>query len=288
MMNEQQTLEQPTNETHTDESCTAVHENEAAFHDEWAESTPVEDINVFEAFESPTAPENKYILEQMGDLTGKKLLDVGAGLGESSVYFALKGAKVTTSDISQGMVDKAIELGKHHGVELDGLVAAGETIDVPEGTFDLVYIANTIHHVTDKRAMYEQVLRALKPGGRVFTWDPLAYNPVINVYRNMATDVRTPDEEPLTFKDVELLGEYFENVQHREFWIASLVLFLKYYLIDSVKPNDDRYWKRIFKEDTKKLWWWKPLAAMDSVLGRTPLVRRMAWNMVMHGQKPSK
>jgi 2-polyprenyl-3-methyl-5-hydroxy-6-metoxy-1,4-benzoquinol methylase len=283
-MSEQQTLEKPAFEKH--DSTESIHEHEAAFHDEWAQSTPIEDINVYEAFESPTAPENQFILKMMGDLTGMKLLDVGAGLGESSVYFALKGAQVTTSDISQGMVDKAIELGKHHGVELEGLVAAGETIDVPEGSFDLVYIANTIHHVTDKRAMYEQVLRALKPGGRVFTWDPLAYNPVINVYRNMATDVRTPDEEPLTFKDVELLGEYFDDVGHREFWITSLVLFLKYYLIDSVKPNDDRYWKRIFKEDPKKLWWWKPLAAMDNVLGRTPLVRRMAWNMVMFGTKP--
>lgn len=278
-MTDQQTLEKP-------DTTQSVHQSEAAFHDEWAESTPVEEINVFEAFESPTAPENKFIIEKMGDLNGKTLLDIGAGLGESSVYFALKGAKVTTSDISQGMVNKAIELGKHHNVELEGLVAAGETIDVEEGTFDLVYIANTIHHVTDKRAMYEQVLRALKPGGRVFTWDPLAYNPVINVYRKMAMDVRTEDEEPLTFRDVDLLGEYFEKVEHREFWIASLAIFLKYYLIDSVKPNDDRYWKRIFKEDPKKLWWWKPLAAMDRVLGRIPLVRRMAWNMVMIGQKP--
>lgn len=280
-MTDQQTLENP-------DTTESIHQSEAAFHDEWAESTPVEDINVFEAFESPTAPENKFIIEKMGDLKDKTLLDIGAGLGESSVYFALKGAKVTTSDISQGMVNKAIELGKHHGVELEGLVAAGETIDVQEGTFDLVYIANTIHHVTDKRAMYEQVLRALKPGGRVFTWDPLAYNPVINVYRKMAMDVRTEDEEPLTFKDVGLLGEYFDHVEHREFWIASLVIFLKYYLIDSVKPNDDRYWKRIFKEDPKGLWWWKPLERMDRVLGRIPMVRRMAWNMVMIGQKPVK
>ena len=38
--------------------------------------------------------ENQWILELMGDLRGKKLLDIGAGLGESSVYFALQGADV--------------------------------------------------------------------------------------------------------------------------------------------------------------------------------------------------
>ena len=270
------------------DSTEAIHDNEAAFHDDWARSMPVDQIDVYKAFEAPTAPENKFILSKMGDLRGKRLLDVGAGLGESSVYFALHGAEVTTSDISPGMVDKAIELGQYHGVQLEGLVAAGETINVEPNSFDLVYIANTIHHVTDKPAMFEQVRRALKPGGWVYTWDPIAYNPVINMYRRMATDVRTPDETPLTFNDVALMREFFVGVGHREFWILSLALFLKYYLVDSVGPNEDRYWKRIFKEDPASLWWWKPLAAADRVLERLPLVRRLAWNMVMYGQRSSE
>ena len=265
----------------------SIHQSETEFHDEWARSTPVDQINVYEAFEAPTAPENKFILSKMGDLRGKRLLDVGAGLGESSVYFALQGAEVTTSDISPGMVEKAIELGKHHGVQLEGLVAAGETIDVEPDSFDFVYIANTIHHVTDKNAMFEQVRSALKPGGWIYTWDPIAYNPVINIYRRMATDVRTPDEFPLTFRDVSLMREYFTGVGHREFWILSLSIFLKYYLVDSIGPNEDRYWKRIYKENPASLWWWKPLASADRVLGRLPIIRRLAWNMVMFGQRPS-
>jgi len=164
-------------------------------------------------------------------------------------------------------------------------VQSGEELDVPEGHFDIVYVANTIHHVTDKDQLFGVIQRALKPGGRFFSFDPLAYNPVIEVYRRMATQVRTEDEAPLTFADVERAGKYFANVQHREFWILTLSLFLKYFLIDRVHPNQDRYWKRIFRESDASLWWWKPLAAIDAVLTRLPLMRRLAWNMVMWGEK---
>jgi SAM-dependent methyltransferase len=148
-----------------------------------------------------------------------------------------------------------------------------------------VYIANTIHHVQDRRRLLEQISRSLKTGGRFFSIDPIAYNPVINVYRKMATQTRTDDESPLTVKDLHLAEQYFKNVRHREFWLASLLLFVKYYVLDRVHPNDDRYWKRILRETTATLWWWLPLRFFDSVLTRLPLLRYLSWNMVMWGTK---
>jgi len=164
-------------------------------------------------------------------------------------------------------------------------VQSGESLDVPENAFDIVYIANTIHHVTDKERLFQQIQRALKPGGRFFSYDPLAYNPLINVYRRMATEVRTEDEAPLSFQDVELAGKYFHNVQHREFWILTLSLFVKYYVLDRVHPNSERYWKKILRETPETLWWWRPLEGIDRWLTRMPLVRRLAWNIVIWGEK---
>ena len=266
-------------------SSATVHSSESEFHDQWARETPVEHIAVREAFEAPTAVENRFILALMGDLRGKRLLDVGAGLGESSVYFALRGAEVTALDLSPGMVDCAIALGRAHGVDLQGVVQSGEQLDVPAEHFDIVYVANTIHHVTDKEALFRQIHRALKPGGRFFSYDPLGYNPVIEVYRRMATKVRTEDEAPLTFGDMKLARKYFPNAQHREFWILTLALFLKYFLVDRVHPNSVRYWKKIFQETPRTLWWWTPLELADRCLTRLPLIRRLAWNMVMWGEK---
>jgi SAM-dependent methyltransferase len=266
---------------------TISQQREAAFHDGWASSTQLSDVLVRECFEAPTALENQFILSRIGPLAGKKLLDLGAGLGESSVYFALQGARVTTVDISRQMVEMALNLGKKFGVSIEGIVSSAEDLELPASTYDIIYVANTIHHVHNRSALFKQMSNALKPGGMFFSYDPLAYNPLINVYRRMATAVRTPDEMPLSKADIELARRYFSGVQHREFWISTLILFLKYYLVDRVHPNQDRYWKRILKETPDQLRWWTPLRVLDRFLTRVPLVRWLAWNVVIWGQKPS-
>jgi SAM-dependent methyltransferase len=266
---------------------TISHQREAAFHDSWASSTSLSEVLVRECFEAPTALENQFILSQMGPLAGKKLLDLGAGLGESSVYFALHGACVTAVDISPQMVATALSLGKKFGVQLEGIVSCAENLNLPAETYD-IYAANTIHHIHNRASLFEQMSRALKPGGIFFSYDPLAYNPLINIYRRMATEVRTPDEAPLTAADIALARKYFTGVRHREFWISALALFLKYYLVDRIHPNQDRYWKRILRETPKRLRWWTPLRALDNVLTRTPLVRWLAWNVVVWGRKPPR
>ncbi|HTP42999.1 MAG TPA: class I SAM-dependent methyltransferase [Candidatus Acidoferrum sp.] len=262
-----------------------AHQREAAFHDEWAAGTPLDEIRVRECFEAPTALENQFILSRMGSVQGKKLLDIGAGLGESSVYFALQGARVTMTDISANMVETAKALGRKYGVELEGIVSSAEELNVPSGEYDIVYAANLIHHVPDRGKLFEQIKRALKPGGIFFAWDPLAYNPAINLYRRMATEVRTVDERPLTVGDLRLARRHFPGLKHREFWIASLLLFVKYYLKDRIHPNQQRYWKRILRENRGSLGWWMPLRSLDEVLARVPGVRWLAWNMVMWGEK---
>jgi len=268
-------------------SDSPLHDREAHFHDAWASGTRLDDVLVRECFEAPTAIENQFILHKMGNLAGKKILDIGAGLGESSVYFALQGARVTTTDISPLMVEKTMQLAAENRVEITGIVSTAESLNVPENYFDFVYIANAIHHIPDLAQLFSQIRRALKPGGMFFSYDPLAYNPVINLYRRMATEVRTPDESPLTRADLKLAGSYFGNLGHREFWIATLALFGKYYLFDRVHPNSDRYWKRILKETVESLRWWRPLLLLDSVLTRMPGIRYLAWNMVLWGQKPN-
>jgi SAM-dependent methyltransferase len=262
-------------------------EREADFHDRWASSVTISEIAVRECFEAPTALENQFILRKMGPLGGKRVLDIGAGLGESSVYFALHGARVTTVDVSPGMVASAVALGRKFGVEVEGIVGDAEDLKLSEECYDIVYIANTIHHIENRAKLFEQIKRALKPGGKFFSYDPLAYNPVINVYRRMAFEVRTTDESPLRKTDLKLARRYFPDVSHREFWIASLTLFVKYYFKDHIHPNQERYWKRILQEREDNLWWWKPCRLLDGVLSRIPGIRWLAWNIVMWGSKSS-
>ncbi|MEE8526181.1 MAG: class I SAM-dependent methyltransferase [Thermoanaerobaculia bacterium] len=260
-------------------------DQEAAFHDAWARSERVEEVPVRAAFEAPTALENRFIVARMGDLAGRRLLDVGCGLGESAVYFALRGAEVTATDLAPEMVDFTRRLARHHGVEVTAEVSPAEELAGPAESFDLVYAANVLHHVGSKESFFRQLHRVLVPGGRFFTWDPLTYNPVIWIYRRLATAVRTEDEHPLSFRDARLAGRFFTGVGHREFQIATLAIFLKYFLVDRVHPNQDRYWKRILHETPASLRWWFPLERLDRILTRLPLVRRLGWNMVLWGRK---
>jgi SAM-dependent methyltransferase len=249
-------------------------------------------VRVREAFEAPTALESRCILRLLrqlpGGLLGKDLLDLGCGLGESAAYFALEGARVTAADLSGGMLAIARRVASLHGQPLRAAALSAERLPFADASFDVVHVANTIHHLQDRERFFAEAARVLRPGGLFASWDPLAYNPLINLYRRMASAVRTEDERPLRWRDLELARRWFPDLRHRCFWIAGLALFLKYYLWDRVHPNAERYWKRILKESKASLWWWRPLAALDAGLTRLPWVERLAWNVVLWGRKPPR
>lgn len=263
-------------------------EREATFHNDWADAEKIDEIDAVAQFEGIAAIENKFIVQKMGNLKGKRILDIGAGFGESSIYFALQGAKVVCNDISPKMVEVGQKLATRYGVELEFVTAPVEALDFPAETFDFIYCANVMHHVpeTDHDMWLSNMHRYLKTGGTLFTFDPLKYNPIINVYRSMATDVRTIDETPLGFDILEKYQKLFKKVEHKEFWFATLLLFINYYVIQRVHPNQERYWKKMYKENNQTIgWWFKPLIALDNFLMSLPLVNRLAWNTVIYSEK---
>lgn len=258
---------------------------ESRFHDEWARSTDAEAVRIDAAFTAPTAMENRFIVSALGDLSGRSLLDVGCGLGESSVMFAELGADVTANDVSSEMLVLTARLAEKRGINVKTCHGPAEELTLPPESFDIVYAANVIHHLSDADAFYRGILKLLKPGGIFVSWDPVRYNPVINVYRRMAMDVRSEDEFPLGKADLKKVESYFGAVEVRFFWLSTLLLFLKYYLIDRIDPNKERYWKRIYAEDARSLRWWRPFYWLDCVLTRIPGLRWLSWNMVLIAKK---
>ncbi len=259
---------------------------EESFHDQWAAAESIDDIDVITANEACTAPEMRCIVGQLGDLRGRKLLDVGCGLGEASVYFALKGARVTATDLSQGMLDATRRLGLRHGVEIATHKAASESLLLDDAQkFDVIYCGNLLHHV-DIAATLRLVKPHLAPGGRFVSWDPLAYNPAINVYRRMATDVRTPDEHPLRRRDIELFRAQFRKVSLRFFWLTTLLIFVLMVLAQRRDPNQERLWKSVVREGDRWAPLYKPLAFVDRMLVRLPGIRWLSWNVVIVASDP--
>lgn len=257
-------------------------QNEREFHDEWANSEDVEKIDVRASNEVCTAPEMRYITQRLGNIKGKRLLDVGCGLGEASVYFAMQGADVTSSDLSQGMLDATTRLAQANGVSVKQHVASAEDMQLsPDAKFDIIYAGNLLHHVD-----IEETITRIKPhlanGGVFVTWDPLAYNPAINVYRSMATDVRTPDEHPLKWCDIKLFHKHFGTVETRYFWFTTLIIFVLMALAQRRDPNKERFWKVVVQEGNKWAWLYRPLDWLDRLLLAVfPPLRLLCWNVVI-------
>jgi 2-polyprenyl-3-methyl-5-hydroxy-6-metoxy-1,4-benzoquinol methylase len=257
-------------------------QNEREFHDEWANSEDVEKIDVRASNEVCTAPEMRYITQRLGNIKGKRLLDVGCGLGEASVYFAILGAEVTSSDLSQGMLDATTRLAQANCVSVKQHVASAEDMQLSaDAKFDIIYAGNLLHHVD-----IEETITRIKPhlasGGVFVTWDPLAYNPAINVYRSMATDVRTPDEHPLKWSDIKLFHKHFKTVETRYFWLTTLIIFVIMALAQRRNPNKERFWKVVVQEGNKWGWLYRPLESLDRLLLAVfPPLRLLCWNVVI-------
>lgn len=258
---------------------------EEAFHDEWADNIDLDSLHVDAYFEACTVPENRYLLSQMGDLEGKTILELGCGSGEASVYFAKKGAHCTATDISGGMLEVVKRLAKRHNVQVATKKSASFPLDFPDDHFDFVYAANVLHHV-DLEPSLKEAHRVLKPGGQLISWDPIDHNPIINVYRKMAGEVRTEDEHPIKMSEIKIFRKHYSKVQYKTFWLFTLWIFLKFYLIERVNPNDERYWKKIIREHERLEKMYKRLEGLDRrILTVLPFLRRYCWNIAMVSTK---
>ena len=222
----------------------------------------------------------------MGDLRGKRVLELGSGAGEGAVYLALQGASVVATDLSPGMLKVVERVAAIHGVTVEHTICSAEDLSVfSDSSFDLVYAANTLHHV-DTAQCLDEVKRVLKPGGRAFFWDPVAHNPAIKIYRRMATAVRTEDEHPIRRKDMQLFRQRFATIEKRFFWLSTLLIFVKFYVVDRVHPNEDRYWKRILTREPELRQLYLFLERIDRVLLKLfPFLGWMCWNVAIVVEK---
>ncbi|CAH0540988.1 class I SAM-dependent DNA methyltransferase [Vibrio marisflavi] len=98
------------------------------------------------------------------DLQGKHVLDLGCGPGVYAQYMTERGAKVTSIDVSQDMVDivrgKLGEKVKAYRQDLN--------LGLPEeqtDQYDLVVSPLAVHYLEDLTTLFNDIKRVLKKGG---------------------------------------------------------------------------------------------------------------------------
>jgi ubiquinone/menaquinone biosynthesis C-methylase UbiE len=96
---------------------------------------------------------------------GKRILEIGVGLGADHQQFAEGGALCTGVDLTARAIEHTRERFRELGLVSDLRVADAERLPFADGTFDLVYSWGVLHHSPDTSKAVSEVLRVLRPGG---------------------------------------------------------------------------------------------------------------------------
>lgn len=182
----------------------------------------------WERFDGLRDPLNAYAASvlALGDLHGRKVLDMGCGDGWFSVILAKRGATVWGFDISSSAIDTARERARQNNVEAATHfeVASAYQTPYPNGFFDLVTGQAILHHLGDKERLSREILRVMRPGGRAVFSEPFAGVRWLRRVRklvpvpSMAPD--DPDQDQITYADIEEFRRYL-TVEVEEYQLFS-------------------------------------------------------------------
>ncbi|MEM7204196.1 MAG: class I SAM-dependent methyltransferase [Planctomycetota bacterium] len=159
---------------------------------------------------------NELLLELLGDLRGKTVLDVGTGTGFLSIAMALRGARVLSIDVSEEALFRARRRAQRNRVDdrIQLLQCDCAALALPDDAVDAV-VGNFILHHLELEPAAREIARVLRPGGRACfleTFDALGVFRLAKrhvVGRFGIPRMGTLDERPLDRGDVRMLRSCF-------------------------------------------------------------------------------
>lgn len=99
------------------------------------------------------------------DWQGKRVLEIGVGLGADYQRFVESGAMITGVDLTSRAIELTEQRLTAFDLSSDLHVADAENLTLPSNEFDLVYCWGVIHHSPKPERVVQQIHRVLKPGG---------------------------------------------------------------------------------------------------------------------------
>lgn len=154
-------------------------------------------------------PPDKTLL-MLGLKEGMHVADIGCGSG----YFSIPAAKIVGSegfvygtDIYQELVDYCTNRAKEENVDKNTLFLEGQetVIPIPDSIVDVVLIANVVHELLEPKASFQEIMRVLKPGGKVLVIE----------WKKQDTQMGPPVEERIDAVEAEeMLKNYGFGVEN--------------------------------------------------------------------------
>ncbi|GAA4685312.1 SAM-dependent methyltransferase [Phytohabitans rumicis] len=191
----------------------------------------------------------------LGDVAGRRILEVGCGAAAAARWLATQGAQVVAFDLSAGMLRHAAHAADTSGVRVPLVQADALALPFPDRSFDIACTAfGAIPFVDDSAAAMREVHRVLRPGGR---WVFSVTHPMRWIFlddpgeRGLVAVHSYFDRSPYVEQDEAGVPTYVE--QHRTLGdrVRELVA-AGFVLRDLIEPE--------WPEDHEQLWGqWSPL-----------------------------
>ena len=149
-----------------------------------------------------------------------RVLDIGAGLaGAARLIASAHGCRVDCVELSPDYCTGAVLLNRLTGLDDRIEVHQGSALDLPfpDDSFDAVWMQNVGMNIADKRRLYAEICRVLKPGGR-YAFQEMAAGKVATSYFPLpwATDpadsfLVSAEEMRSVLDETGLIAELFED-----------------------------------------------------------------------------
>lgn len=135
--------------------------------------TPTDELaRRFESPERDAYQKPEKVMEYLGNIKGKTIMDIGAGSGYFSVKLAAKDAKVIAADVSDEFLNylkNRIEKNKLKNIELRKVPYDSPALK--DGEVDMVLIVNTYHHIVNRSEYFAKVKKGTKSKGELVIID---------------------------------------------------------------------------------------------------------------------
>jgi ubiquinone/menaquinone biosynthesis C-methylase UbiE len=250
-------------------------EQEAAFHDlvRNRDSADYDKLNTNKKFYAITRSSVAFTEGWLAQMSvGKKVLDYCCGEGMMSLKLAKQGAYAYGIDISPYSIEQAKKEAAAKGLseKTNFSVMDAEKMAFEDNFFDVVVCHGVLHHLDIKKA-FPEIARVLKPTGKVICAEPLAYNPVFQLYRRLTPHLRTEWEAHhiLTKQDIFESLKSFNDIELRFFHLAALA---------AVPFRNTPIFKPVLSA----------LEFVDSLLLKLPFVQWWAWQAIFVLSNPKK
>jgi SAM-dependent methyltransferase len=164
---------------------------------------------------------DRTLMDLVGNVKGKTVLDLGCGNGVVSVYLAKSGAAVTSIDTSLVAINNTMALATFNKVDslIEPHCLDSTKINTLGRSFDLVVGRFILHHIEPFDSFTDTLLASMTKGGRAIFLENNSRNPLLIFFRRFfvgrfGIPKRGDDEEyPFEPRETEMLKKRFNRVR---------------------------------------------------------------------------